>query len=128
MIDGWIGVDLDGTLARYDKWNGANSIGEPVPAMVARVRRWLAENREVRIFTARVSGGTAAERRQIRLSIRKWCKRVIGQELPITNIKDYEMIELWDDRVVAVEPNTGRPLNPSRRGLDERTISDPEEP
>lgn len=28
---GWIGVDLDGTLAIYDVWRGANHIGEPVP-------------------------------------------------------------------------------------------------
>jgi hypothetical protein len=51
---GWIGVDLDGTMAYYDGWKGADHIGEPIPAMVERVKRWLAEGREVRIFTARV--------------------------------------------------------------------------
>ena len=34
----WIGVDLDGTLARYDGWRGLDRIGEPVPVMLARVR------------------------------------------------------------------------------------------
>ena len=35
-LSGWIGVDLDGTLAEYHGWNGG-AIGEPVPAMLARV-------------------------------------------------------------------------------------------
>ncbi len=52
-MSGWIGVDLDGTLAHYDGWAGPESIGEPIPLMMARVREWLALGREVRIFTAR---------------------------------------------------------------------------
>ncbi len=28
-MTGWIGVDLDGTLAKFDEWDG--DIGEPVP-------------------------------------------------------------------------------------------------
>lgn len=40
---GWIGVDLDGTLAHYDGWKGADHIGEPIPAMVERVKQWLSE-------------------------------------------------------------------------------------
>ena len=35
---GWIGVDLDGTLAMYDQWAGAGHIGEPIPLMVERVK------------------------------------------------------------------------------------------
>lgn len=54
MSGGWIGVDLDGTLATYDGWVSADHVGEPVPAMVERVQQWLAEGREVRIFTARI--------------------------------------------------------------------------
>lgn len=30
----WLGVDLDGTLAVYDKWRGIEHIGAPIPAMV----------------------------------------------------------------------------------------------
>lgn len=40
--------------------------------------------------------------------IRSWCLEHIGQELLITNVKDFGMYELWDDRAVTVEPNTGR--------------------
>ena len=49
---GWIGVDLDGTLAFYQGWN-EGKIGDPVPVMLARVKGWLAEGVEVRIVTAR---------------------------------------------------------------------------
>ena len=54
MSRGWIGVDLDGTLAEYNGWQGPANIGAPIPAMVERVKAWLEEGRDVRIFTARV--------------------------------------------------------------------------
>jgi hypothetical protein len=60
---------------------------------------------------------TAAERKDQRSMIRAWCAIHLGRKLPVTASKDFMMAELWDDRAVAVEPNTGHPLNPSRRGL-----------
>lgn len=36
---GWIGVDLDGTLAEYDGWKGPDEIGAPVEPMVERRAR-----------------------------------------------------------------------------------------
>ena len=111
-MNGWIGVDLDGTLATYDGWKGPGHIGEPVPLMVERVKQWLSEGKDVRIFTARVShDGTEASKLDADkawAAIVKWCHTHLGQSLRITNIKDYAMIELWDDRAVQVVPNTGR--------------------
>ena len=119
-MSGWIGVDLDGTLARYEGWVSEEHIGPPVPAMVERVARWLAEGRDVRIFTARVDGGEVAlamgdplgERfrdvARVRAAIEAWCVQHLGRALPVTNRKDYGMVELWDDRAVQVIPNTGR--------------------
>lgn len=43
--NGWIGVDLDGTLAYYDGWIGAGHIGEPVPAMLERVKQLAGSGR-----------------------------------------------------------------------------------
>jgi hypothetical protein len=60
MRNGWIGVDLDGTLAHYDGWVNTFHIGDPVPLMAARVRQWLENGEDVRIFTARVDGGSVA--------------------------------------------------------------------
>jgi hypothetical protein len=79
----------------------------------------LAEGRDVRIFTARVDGGEVAlamgnpageafkNVERIKGFIEQWCLKHLGRMLPITNKKDYGMIELWDDRCVQVVPNTG---------------------
>jgi hypothetical protein len=118
---GWIGVDLDGTLARYDGWVSAVHIGAPIEDMVARVKRWLSEGKEVRIFTARVSHDGTTKRMhealQARMAIERWSKEVFGLELPITNQKDYGMVELFDDRCVQVVANTGELVGYSTRGL-----------
>lgn len=120
---GWIGVDLDGTLAKYDKWISIEHIGDPVPAMAERVRAWLAEGRDVRIFTARVShlyrhvGNPMADTEQqaarrveataARDAIHAWTEKHFGRALPVTALKDFAMIQVWDDRCVQVVPNTG---------------------
>ena len=101
---GWYGVDLDGTLARYDGWQGPEHIGVPVPRMLHRVLDWLNAGCEVRIVTARVSQD---EDGSVRRVIEAWCMEHLGRVIPITNAKDYNMIELWDDRAVQVVPNTG---------------------
>jgi hypothetical protein len=108
---GWIGVDLDGTLAYYDGWQGETHIGEAIPLMVERVKDWLADGRDVRIFTARVAQGEGDKARDVdavREAIYAWSLINIGQALPVTNVKDWSMAELWDDRCVQVERNTGR--------------------
>ncbi|OGA00901.1 MAG: hypothetical protein A3H35_12690 [Betaproteobacteria bacterium RIFCSPLOWO2_02_FULL_62_17] len=109
----WIAVDLDGTLAKYNGCVDELRIGEPVEPMVARVREWLKRGIEVRIFTARVAEGAwniDATRRDVtraRREVEDWCERHIGVRLAVTNMKDYGMVELWDDRAVQVVPNTG---------------------
>jgi len=42
--------------------------------------------------------------------IEEWCRQHIGQVLEVTNVKDFGMIELWDDRAIQVESNTGIPV------------------
>ena len=111
---GWIGVDLDGTLAHYTTYQGHTHIGEPIPPMVARVKRWLKDGHDVRVFTARANDRDEAVLHAIRL----WCLEHIGRVLPITNVKDSGMWELWDDRAVQVLSNTGMPVGASSRGLE----------
>ena len=123
---GWIGVDFDGTLAHYEGWNDG-ALGVPIPAMLERVKRWLAEGKTVKIFTARVGatglitqvGNTdcsdfAAEQKKL---IQAWCADHLGVVLEVTATKDFAMIELWDDRAVQVIANTGEPVGYSTRGL-----------
>lgn len=115
-MSGWIGVDLDGTLAVYDGFVSPSHIGPPVPEMLERVKGWLEKGYEIRIFTARVSVPSQAKEAQT--AIFKWCEEHLGQVLAVTCKKDYQMIELWDDRCVQVVPNLGIPVGKSRRGLD----------
>jgi hypothetical protein len=106
---GWIGVDLDGTLAFSNGQNGVFEVGDPIPAMAERVSKWLCCGQEVRIFTARV--GDTQDSLDIykqEKAIEEWCRKHFGTVLPITCSKDYEMIELWDDRAVQVIKNTGQ--------------------
>jgi len=113
---GWIGCDLDGTLAFYDTWSDGE-IGAPIPAMVDRVKAWLSIGQEVRIMTARVGicegenadgqAATALFASQQERLIKAWCLRHLGKILPVTASKDFEMIELYDDRCRQVIKNTG---------------------
>ena len=73
--------------------------------MVSRVKMWLAEGREVKIFTARVARVDQAE--ECERAIRAWCLQHIGQELEVTCCKDLGMAVLYDDRCVQVIANTG---------------------
>jgi hypothetical protein len=111
----WIGVDLDGTLAEH-KWDGTLNpnfdplhIGPPIPKMLARVKKWVAQGVEVRILTARANpnGRGYARHQEVVRGIRAWCKLHVGVELEVTNAKDYDMLELWDDRAIQVIENTG---------------------
>lgn len=117
--NGWIGVDFDATLAHYDRWQGPEHCGAPIPAMVERVKAWLDEGRPVKVFTARVyHDGTPrreADAIVARRAIQAWCLRHIGQALEVTNVKDWAMVELWDDRAVQVEANKGQPVGYSTR-------------
>lgn len=123
-MNGWIGVDLDGTLAHYETWEAPDVIGDPIPTMLARVNRWLAEGWEVRIVTARVSplflpNHPLQEQAKLALmAIKGWCIKYLGVPLPVTAVKDLDMIELWDDRAVQVEMNTGVRVGYSTRGSD----------
>jgi hypothetical protein len=99
---GYIAVDLDKTLAYYDGWKGKEHIGEPIIYMLSRVKYWIATGKTVKIFTARACDPEAIP------YIEQWCLEHLGVILPITNIKDYDMEELWDDRAVQVVPNSGQ--------------------
>lgn len=107
-LHGWIGVDLDATLAHYDGWRGGQHIGAPIEPMIARVRSWIAEGREVRVFTARASDPEQVP------PVRAWLDGLGLSAVGITNVKDFAMVELWDDRCVQVQPNTGIAYGPSR--------------
>jgi hypothetical protein len=126
--EGWIGVNLDGTLFEYHGWTGWNEFGRPIKLMVERVRGWLAAGRDVRIVTARIGlpmgslgvhyysrvkrhacklTGCKFSDRDMYDAIWRHCEIHIGTGLSAQCYKDFGMIELWDDRAVQVQCNTG---------------------
>jgi hypothetical protein len=105
--NGWIAVDLDGTLAQYSGWKGPTNIGAPVPLMLERVKAWLSEGKTVKIFTARVAC-FEPYRSEVIKAVHEWLESHGLPRLDVTNIKDMMMVELWDDRAFQVEINTGR--------------------
>jgi hypothetical protein len=110
-MSGWIGVDLDGTLAVNEHHYVPGQIGKPVPLMLERVKAWLRSGEDVRIFTARVADPESLAAAEERVAIEAWCAEHVGRVLPVTATKDYEMIQCWDDRAVGVEQNTGRVIS-----------------
>lgn len=117
----WIGVDFDETLRRYD--------GTPVKAMVARVKNWIAQGIEVRIVTARVNEVWDDQREarnwdksgveEQRKFVADWCEEQFGVRLKVQWGKSAGMLELWDDKVVRIEANTGLRLSPSGMEYDD---------
>lgn len=114
---GWIGVDLDGTAAIYNHGDGIAGIGAPIPKMIERIRTWIAQGIEVRIVTARVASCNQTNEGGIvdnpafaeaqRKMIEEWTVVHIGKRLRVTAQKDFQMVQLWDDRAVQVISNTG---------------------
>lgn len=104
---GWIGVDLDGTLAKYDGWKHHTHIGDPIVPMVSRVQQWLLQGIPVKIFTARVSCPCPIQKAEVVEAIQQWALTHIGSLLEVTCQKDFSMIELWDDRARQVVFNEG---------------------
>jgi hypothetical protein len=102
----WIGVDFDGVLARYDRWNDGK-IGEPIMPMVERVRFWLDKGIEVRIFTSRCGKAYPDQVLDNCRQIQLFCLTHFNRLLKITNEKDQLMCQLWDDNAVQVIKNTG---------------------
>jgi len=109
-VMGWIGFDLDGTIAEYHGWVSIEHIGDPIKPMIDLMKQLLSEGRDVRIFTARTVEGPVA----IRI-IQEWCLAqglcdLSGRFLPVTNIKDFGCERIYDDRAVQVIKNQGATL------------------
>ena len=97
-MSGWIGVDLDGTLAYHA---GGIGIGRAIGPMLERVKRWIQEGKEVRIMTARASVP------ELIPDVEVWLEANGIGGLKVTNVKDFAMLELWDDRAIQIIANTG---------------------
>lgn len=116
---GWVGFDLDGTLAHDGEWKGPYHIGPPIPKMTHKVWEALNQGHDVRIFTARVCdlrGNEDVEK--VRNVIQNYTKQHFGGRVfDVTNEKDYDMITCYDDRAKQVISNTGMTLEEALKEL-----------
>lgn len=121
-MSSWIGFDLDHTLAEYDSgyWH-ANYIGRPILPMLNLLRAIRAAGIEVRIVTARVNA-QAPDPEAACHAIEHWCREHVGEVLPVTNQKDYEMLLLFDDRAIQVKPNSGELVGELPSWLTQRLL------
>lgn len=109
----WMGVDFDGTLHLRPRDKPLTVLGPPLQPMVDLVKEWLANGMKVKIFTARASnvglaiGPNGREPEKQVALIEEWCEKYVGQKLEVTCEKDGFMYQLYDDRAVCVEHNTG---------------------
>lgn len=113
-MSGWIGVDLDGTLAQDEPGKPFHpySIGEPVPLMLEFVKQLVTEGKKVKIFTARMAVKDPLEQKRRATIIQDWCETHGLPRLEVTNIKDTGMRALYDDRAFHVIRNTGKIITP----------------
>jgi len=102
IIEEWIGIDLDGTLAYYDGiWRGIEHIGKPIKPMIDFVKDLVSQGKKIKIFTAR------AKNKDTIPYIHKWLKENNLPKFEVTNEKDFGMIMLYDDRCMQVITNSG---------------------
>lgn len=106
-------MDLDGTLAYSADSVPDGEIGHPIPAMVDRVKVWLAAGEDVRIFTARANHAASWELS----AIKDWCQMHVGERLEVTCKKDFRMKAIYDDRAVGVKKNTGQLVGEDHDGV-----------
>lgn len=101
---GWIGVDLDGTLAVHEGAFDPTYVGDPIPSMLKFVQ-WLIQSGEtVKIMTAR-----ASDQDHIPV-VEDWLEKNGLAGVEVTNIKDPGMKMLIDDRAVRAGKNQGLSL------------------
>lgn len=102
----WVGVDFDKTLSTDESggnWD-ISKTGKPNKHVVDSIKYVIKKGLAVRVFTARAFNALSGENtlEEAIGPIERWCQEHLGQVLPVTCIKDYNMIQLWDDRARTV--------------------------
>ena len=108
---GWVGTDLDGTLAEYTEYKGWQHIGKPIPGVLNFIKKLRAAGIPVKIFTARCSAESRAVDgltfEQVEKVIQDWTEEHLGERLPVTAEKGCSMICFLDDSAVQIDKNKG---------------------
>jgi hypothetical protein len=95
-----IALDFDKSIAVRNKGDNIFKCGPAIPAMVERVKQWLADGHKVVIFTAR-SGDAQVK------PVKQFLKDNGLPDLEVTNVKTSRMDCFVDDRAKELVPNEG---------------------
>lgn len=99
---GWIGFDLDNTLATDTPFRRDDSlIGYPKDGMVKVARELIENGEDVRIFTARAYKMDTLTK----IAIENWCLIHLGKILPIQAHKDHDLLYFFDDKAQPLGPH-----------------------
>lgn len=91
-----VAIDLDGTLAQYDTWQGEEVIGEPIPGALEFLRALYDRGYVIYIFSARAI--TELGRQAIWRWLRKYGLEALIED--VTWEKLYRFYRIVDDRAI----------------------------
>jgi hypothetical protein len=122
-------VDLDGVLARYDKWKGIDHIGDPVPGALEFVRQ-LSRVAEIIVFTSRcaqdVLEGSRVTPPQLRIRVIEWLEK---NKFPYTDVYTGQgkprAAAFIDDRAVHCNPQNDPDAFTTALGLTKQLLKKP---
>ena len=105
-------LDLDGVLARYDKWRGVDHIGDPIPGALEFAKQ-LAKIAEIVIFSSRcaqdIAEGSRITPGQLRIHVIEWLEK---HRFPFTDVYIGQgkprAAAFIDDRGVSCSPQTNK--------------------
>jgi len=89
-----VAIPLDRVLAEYDGNGGVAHIGEPIHAMVERVKDLLDSGVYVQIFTDRFNGLDQLDQVLTMRAITEWSIKHIGRPLDVTPFADNLIADL----------------------------------
>lgn len=106
-------VDFNGTLVHHERGgkvvddDGTVHIGEPIPRMVEKVKKLLAQGMTVKIMCGTVGeGGPKGEK--MAAAIREWTREHLGEECEPTGTVTTRCLMIWNDKAKEVVRNAGR--------------------
>jgi hypothetical protein len=105
-------LDLDGVLAKYDKWRGIDHIGDPIPGALEFTKQ-LAKIAEIVIFSSRcaqdVLEGSRITPGQLRIRVIEWLEK---HKFPFADVYTGQgkprAAAFIDDRAVACSPQNDK--------------------
>jgi len=105
-------LDLDGVLAKYDKWRGVDHIGDPIPGALEFAKK-LAKIAEIVVFSSRcaqdILEGSRITPGQLRIHVIEWLEK---NKFPYTDVYTGQgkprAAAFIDDRAVPCSPQNDK--------------------